>query len=202
GFRQPVALITKSALILQDLDLLRGLAAQRLADVSVSLTTLDPELARAMEPRAAPPSARLKAVAELAAAGVAVGVMVAPVIPGLTEREIPALLAAAKQAGARHALMTLLRLPGAVADVFREWLARTQAGRAARVEGRIRSTRGGRLNSTEFGTRMRGTGEVARQIRALFRLFARRHGLDRGLPPLDCPRSRRPPARPDQPTLF
>src|SRR5204862_5066290 len=106
-FRQPVALITKSALVLQDLDLLRPLAAEGLVNVNVSLTTLDAGLARAMEPRAAPPTARLKAVAELAAAGVPVRVMVAPVIPGLTEREIPAILAAAQRAGARHALMTL-----------------------------------------------------------------------------------------------
>jgi DNA repair photolyase len=200
--RQPLSLITKNALVLRDLDLLRDLAAAGLVHVNVSITTLDADLARSLEPRTSTPAARLRAVASLAAAGVPVRVLVAPVIPGLNDREIPAVLAAARQAGARAAGYQLLRLPGAVAPVFQEWLVRERPALLRRVEGRVRAVRGGRLNDPNFGTRMTGTGEMARQIKALFRLFARRHGLDGGLPPYDCSAFRRPRSPSGQGWLF
>jgi DNA repair photolyase len=131
-----------------------------------------------------------------------VRVLVAPIIPGLNDTEIPSLLAAAKEAGAQHAAFTMLRLPLTVAPVFLEWLEREQPGRAKKIEGRIRGMRGGKLNSTEFGDRMSGSGEMADQIANLFRLFAKKHGLDGGLPPYDCTRFRRPKPKTGQLWLF
>ncbi|MGC1275060.1 MAG: PA0069 family radical SAM protein [Planctomycetaceae bacterium] len=182
---QPLSIITKNALVLRDLDLLRPLAEKRLVHVNLSITTLDPELARAMEPRTSIPAARLRAVAELSAAGVPVRVMVAPIIPGLTDSEIPSILKAAAEAGAIQACHTLVRLPLTVAPVFLEWLARTQPLKAAKVESLIRQTKGGSLNRSQWGLRMSGTGPLARQIGDLFATFARRYGLDRKLPPFN-----------------
>ncbi|MDB5351508.1 MAG: Radical superfamily protein [Planctomycetota bacterium] len=190
--RQPMTIITKNALVLRDLDLFARMARERLVDVHISLTTLDAELARSMEPRTSTPRARLRAVETLAKSGIPVGVLVAPVIPGLTDVEIPGILAAAKEAGASSAGYTLLRLPLAVAPVFTEWLERTMPDRSERVLGRVRDSRGGKLNVSEFGTRMIGTGEMAKQIGALFRLFAKKLGLDRGLPDLDSTQFRPP----------
>jgi DNA repair photolyase len=200
--RQPMGIVTKNALILRDLDLLRDMASESLVGVFVSVTTLDAELARTMEPRTSKPEIRLRAIRALADAGVPVGVLVAPIIPGLNDAEIPAILAAAKDAGARGAGYVLLRLPMTVEPVFREWLARAQPGRRDRVEGRLRSVRGGKLNDAEFGTRMVGSGELARQIADLFRLFKAKHGLDRGLPPLDVSRFRPPRPTSGQLRLF
>jgi DNA repair photolyase len=200
--RQPMSLITKNALLLRDLDLLQDLAAEGLVHVNISVTTLDAGLAHSMEPRASAPAARLQAVKALAEAGVPVRVLVAPVIPGLTDSEIPAILAAAKEAGAQAAAYQLLRLPLAVAPVFLEWLERERPDNLRRVEGRVRDVRGGKLNNAEFGRRMSGTGELAEQIRQLFRLFARRHGLDGDLPPYDCTRFRPPVPRSGQGWLF
>lgn len=200
--RQPLSLITKNALILRDLDLLRNLAVDHLVHVSVSVTTLDAELARSMEPRTSTPRAKLRAVKTLADAGVPVRVLIAPVIPGLNDSEIPAILAAAKEAGAHAAGYVLLRLPLTVAPVFQEWLARERPDMLAKVEGRIRETRGGKLNDPRFGKRMRGSGVIADQINELFRLFARRHGLDGELPDYDCGRFRPPPSRSGQQWLF
>lgn len=199
---QPVGVVTKNALVLRDLDLLGPMAAGGLVHVNVSVTTLDATLARSMEPRTSSPAARLRAVRELSAAGVPVRVLVAPVIPGLTDAEIPAILAAAKEAGAGAAGYTMLRLPQAVAPVFLEWLGRTHPGKMERVEGRIRDTRGGRLNDAAFGRRMVGAGAMADQIRTLFRLFAKRTGLDGDLPPYDGSRFRPPPDRSGQGRLF
>lgn len=201
-FKQPVSLITKNALILRDLDLLAGMAAESLVHVNLSVTTLDADLARSMEPRTSTPAARLRAIRSLSEAGVPVRVLVAPVIPGLNDAEIPAILAASKEAGARHAGYQLLRLPLSVAPVFLEWLGRAQPGRREKVEGRIRAMRGGRLNRSEFGRRMGGEGELARQIGELFRLFAKKHGLDGGLPPHDCCRFRPPEPKSGQMWLF
>jgi DNA repair photolyase len=194
-FKQPIALITKNALVLRDLDILAPMAAQGLAQANVSLTTLDGGLARSMEPRTSTPASRLKAIRELSGAGVPVRVFVAPVIPGLNDHEIPAILEAARDAGARAASYTMLRLPLTVAPVFLEWLDRCAPGRKEKVEGRIRGMRGGRLNSARFGDRMSGTGVMAGQIGSLFKVFARKCGLDGGLPPLDCSRFRRPGPR-------
>lgn len=159
-------------------------------------------LAREMEPRTSIPAARLRAVRALADAGVPVGVMVAPVIPGLNESEMPRVLAAAKEAGAQSAAYVLLRLPMTVEPVFREWLERKQPLKASRVLQRIRATRGGKLSNSTFGERMRGSGDAAEQIRSLFRLFARKHGLDRRLPPLDASQFRRPATTLGQQWLF
>jgi DNA repair photolyase len=199
---QPISLITKNALILRDLDLLRRMASADLVHVNMSVTTLDAGLARSMEPRTSTPAARLAAVKALREAGVPVRVLMAPIIPGLNDSEIPAVLAAAKEAGARDVGYTMLRLPWTVAPVFLEWLRRTQPLRAARVESRIRAVRGGKLNDSEFGSRMSGGGEIARQISDLFRVFAKKYGLDKGLPAYDCTRFRPPMDKHGQRSLF
>ncbi len=201
-FHQPIALITKNALILRDLDLLGPMAAEGLVQANISITTLDAELARAMEPRTSTPSARLRAIQGLAQAGVPVRVLIAPLIPGLNDSEIPAILEAARDAGARAAAYTMLRLPLSVAPVFREWLERCYPDRVSKIEDRIKRVRGGKLNSSQFGARMRGTGEMAEQLATFFQIFARKHGLDGGLPPLDCSRFRRPGPETGQLWLF
>ena len=192
--RNPVAIITKSGLVARDVDLLGELARHDAVRVSVSITTLDARLQRAMEPRAAHPRERLRAIEKLAAAGIPVGVMVAPVIPGLSDHELPAIVAAAAAAGARHAGHIVLRLPHGVADLFEEWLAREQPLRAKKVLSRVRALRGGRLDDPRFGSRMRGEGPFAEQIGALFELACRRAGLPREHPPLSTAAFRRPTA--------
>jgi DNA repair photolyase len=201
-FRQPIGIITKNALVARDLALLGAMATENLIHVHISITTLDADLVRSMEPRTSTPAARLRAVKALAGAGVPVGVLVAPIIPGLNDTEIPAILATAKDAGARAASYTMLRLPLTVAPVFLEWLGREQPGRAKLVETRVREMRGGKLNRSQFGERMRGSGEMARQISALFALVAKKHGLDVRLPPYDCSRFRRPAPKTGQLWLF
>lgn len=178
-FGQPVSIVTKNALVLRDLDLLSGMARSGTVNVFMSINSLDAALARQMEPRTSSPAGRLKAIKTLRAAGVPAGVMVAPVIPGLNDSEIPAVLKSAREAGATSASYILLRLPLTVRPVFLEWLKRTQPNRASRVESLIRSTRDGELNDSNFGSRMRGSGEIADQIRQTFRLFARKYELDR-----------------------
>lgn len=198
---QPISIVTKNALVLRDLDLLGPLAADRLADVSISITTLDAELARAMEPRTSIPAARLRAVETLANAGVPVRVMMAPIIPGLNDHEIPAILKAAKDAGAIDARYILLRLPLTVEPVFREWLGRTQPLKATRIENLVKATRGGKLSDSEWGQRMTGTGQVAEQIRSMFELFRQKYAF-RYLPALDAARFRRPAPASGQLRLF
>ncbi len=201
-FKNPVAVITKSALVARDADLYAALAADHAAHVMCSITTLDAELARRLEPRAASPERRLAAVRALTEAGVPVGVMVAPVIPGLTDAEIPRILAAAAEAGARSASWTLLRLAKPLDEIFTNWLAEHYPDRQARVLHRIRETRDGRISDSQFGRRMRGTGAYAEQIAALFAVAARKHGLDQPLPPLSTAAFRRPPAVGDQMRLL
>jgi DNA repair photolyase len=191
-FRNPVTVVTKSRLVTRDADLLAELARFDAAAVYVSITTLDAELARNMEPRATAPAGRLAAVEELARAGVPVGVFVAPVIPGLTDHELPAILRAAAAAGARHAGFVLLRLPHSVADLFDDWLRRHYPDRREKVLGRLRDMRGGALNDARFGWRMRGWGPLAEQVRALFALGCRRAGLSRDFPALSAAAFRRP----------
>jgi len=190
-FRQPMTIITKNALVVRDLDLLRDLASDNLVHVNISVTTLDAELARSMEPRTSTPAAKLRAMKVLADARIPVRVLMAPIIPGLNESEIPTVLAASRDAGAIDAGYILLRLPLTVAPVFWEWLERTYPNRFQRVQTRIRAVRGGKFNHSEFGTRMRGTGEVSRRIADLFRLFRKRYNLDGKVPLLDCSRFRR-----------
>lgn len=191
-FRQPVSLITKNALVARDLDHLGVLARHRAVGVLLSMTTLDPELSRAMEPRASLPTQRLGAVRALVAAGIPAGVNIAPVIPGLNDHEIPAILDAAAAAGAKFAGWGMLRLPLGVKDVFLEWLDRHFPGKKNRVLARIREVRGGRLDRSAFGVRFTGEGIFAEQIRALFRAAARRHGLEPGMPVLSTEAFRRP----------
>jgi DNA repair photolyase len=176
--RHPVAIITKSALVLRDLDLLTEMARQGLASVAVSVTTLDNDLKRAMEPRTASPQARLRTLAALNAAGIPTAVMAAPMIPALTDHELEAILAAAAQAGTRWAGYVLLRLPYEIKDLFREWLERHYPQRAAHVMSVIRDMRGGHDNDARFGHRMRGTGPYAELLSRRFRLACRRLGLN------------------------
>jgi DNA repair photolyase len=186
--KHPVAIITKNALIARDLDVLRDLAAEKLVHVRISLTTLDAELARDLEPRTSAPAAKLRTIRQLADAGVPVGVMMAPIIPGLTDSHIPSVLQQVRDAGAQSAGYTLLRLSGVVRPVFLDWLARHRPTAASRVEAFVRATRDGKLNDTRFGARMRGTGEVAGQIRQTFEVFLAKYGLDGRLPPMDFSR--------------
>jgi DNA repair photolyase len=197
-FNNPVAVITKSALVARDADVLARLADARAAQVRLSLTTLDAELARRMEPRAATPEKRLEAISALAEAGVPTGVLIAPVIAGLNDSEIPRLLEAAARAGAKSAGWVLLRLARPLDELFLAWLDTHYPERRARIEHHIRATRAGRMSDTTFGRRMRGQGEYARQIEALFETSARRFGLDQPLPELDAGSFTRPAKAGDQ----
>ena len=197
-FRNPVGIVTKSTLVARDADLLAELARHGAAHVCCSVTTLDPDLARRMEPRAAQPAKRLEAIATLASAGVPVAVLIGPVIPGLNDSEIPRILDAAAKAGATSASWVLLRLPRPIDELFIRWLEDHVPERRDRVLHRIQDTRDGRLSDSAFGRRKRGQGEYAAQIAALFAAAARKHGLDRPLPPLNADAFRRPPAAGDQ----
>jgi DNA repair photolyase len=177
AFRNPVIVITKNRLVGRDADLLADLASHRAACVFLSITTLDAGLAGALEPRTSVPQRRLDAIRLLADAGVPVGVNVAPIIPGLTDHEAPAILKAAREAGATFAGYGLLRLPHGVKDLFVEWLEAHEAGRKGKVLHRLEGTRGGRLNDPRFGTRFTGEGGYARQIGDLFALSCRKTGL-------------------------
>jgi DNA repair photolyase len=201
-FRNPVGVITKSALVARDVDLLAELARHGAAHVFSSITTLDPDLAAVMEPRTARPHRRLDAVAALASAGVPVAVMIGPVIPGLNDEEIPRILAAAAQAGARSAGWTLLRLSKPIDELFERWLGDRFPERRERVLHRIRETRGGHLSDSTYGRRMRGEGVYAEQIAALFAAAARRNGLDQELPQLNTAAFRRPTVTGAQFTLL
>ncbi len=200
--RQCVAIVTKNALVTRDLDLLGPMAELGVVRVFLSVTTLQADLARRLEPRTSTPQARLQAVHQFKAAGVPVGVMVAPVIPGLNDEEIPAILQAASEAGACQAGFQLLRLPGAVLPIFEHWLAERAPDKRGRVLARIRDTREGKLSDPRFGHRMRGKGQYAEQIAATFQLFARRYGLEKKLAPLDTSRFRPPLPPSGQKWLF
>ncbi|MBS0418831.1 MAG: PA0069 family radical SAM protein [Proteobacteria bacterium] len=176
--RHPISIVTKSALIVRDLDLLQDMARDRLVSVMVSITTLDNDVKRALEPRTASPQARLKVLEQLSAAGVPVGVMVAPVIPSLTDHEMEHIMEASKNAGATRAGYTLLRLPHEVKDLFREWLAEHYPDRAQHVMSIINQSRGGKDYESEFGKRMVGTGVFAELLRKRFQVAKRRLGLD------------------------
>lgn len=190
-FRQPVGIITKNALVTRDLDLLAELATHHAAKVFLSLTTLDAELASVLEPRASRPAARLAAMRTLSEAGIPVGTSIAPIIPGLNDHEIPALIAAAAEHGASSASGTLLRLPYAVKDVFATWLDHFEPGRKELILGRIREVRNGKLNDTKYGSRMTGSGPLAEQIAQLLDISKRRSGLDRARVPLSTAAFRR-----------
>jgi DNA repair photolyase len=176
--RHPVTIVTKSALIVRDLDLLADLAKDRLVSVMLSITSLTNEIKRTLEPRTASPQARLRVIRQLAEAGVRVGVMVAPVIPAITDHEMEDILAAAHAAGATSASYVLLRLPHEVKILFRDWLAEHYPDRAKHVMSLINQARGGKDYDSRFGVRMRGTGPYAELLRSRFELAARKLGFD------------------------
>ncbi|MFA5122560.1 MAG: PA0069 family radical SAM protein [Zavarzinia sp.] len=201
-WNHPFTIVTKSALVTRDIDILARMAAKNMVWVGVSVTTLDRRLARRMEPRAATPERRLDAIKALAAAGIPTGIMTAPMIPGLNDHELEALLEAGAAAGATSAGYVLLRLPLEIKDLFQEWLAAALPERAPRVLRLIRDIRGGTLNSAEFGTRMRGEGPYAELIAQRFRLAKHRLGLDVPRQVLDTSRFRRPLDQGGQMALF
>lgn len=200
--RQPIALVTKNALVTRDTDILRGMAEFGTVSVALSITTLDDQLARQMEPRTSPPSSRLRAIEQLSAAGIPTCVLVAPVIPGLNDSEIPAILKAAADVGASSAGYILLRLPLNVRPVFLEWLERARPLEKDRVMSRLRACRDGQLNDSNFGSRMRGSGEIANQLRQTFEVFAHKYGLDKKQPPLSTKHFRHPTSSSGQLRLF
>jgi len=177
-FRNPVAIITKNRLVMRDVDLLRELAACNAAAVNISVTSLDAKLQHILEPRTSPPSARIETIQQLRSAGIPAGVMVAPIIPGLTDHEVPKILEACSQAGAQFAGYTIVRLPWAVAPLFEHWLNEHFPDRKEKILGRIRDLRGnGRLNNSQWRTRMTGEGIFAEQIASLFEVGCRRAGI-------------------------
>lgn len=191
-FGNPATVITKNALVCRDIDLLSQLAAKQAAAAFVSITTLDRDLQRVMEPRTSTPENRLAAIRALSSAGIPTGVMVAPVIPGLTDHEVPGILAASAAAGACTAGYVPLRLPYGVADLFETWLERHFPDRKDKVFHRIRELRGGNLNDPKFGSRMRGEGIWATQMKTMFDLAKRKAGLDQPLPEISTAAFRRP----------
>lgn len=201
-FRHPVGIVTKSNLVLRDLDILCPMAREGLVRVAVSLTTLDRRLARRMEPRAPTPMRRLEAIRELARAGVPVTVLAAPLIPALNDHEIEAILGAAAEAGAGAAGYVLLRLPLEIKDLFADWLAAHYPDRATRIMKLVRDTRDGGFYQSEWGLRQTGSGVYADQIARRFEMACRKYGIDHGHPPLDETRFCRPPQPGDQLSLL
>jgi DNA repair photolyase len=181
-FRHPVSIITKNFLVTRDIDIFKEMAAIETVQVNISLTTLDPKLAAKMEPRASLPGHRLRAIEMLAEAGVPVGVVTAPIIPGLNDKEIPALLKSARAAGASSAAYTVLRLPYGVKDVFADWLRLNYPEKLERILDSVREMRGGKLNVSEFGARMKGTGHQAEQIGQIHKVFRERLGFKSSAP--------------------
>ncbi len=202
AFRHPVAIVTKGALIERDLDILAAMAADGLVKVGVSVTTLDPDLSRRMEPRAPRPARRLETIRRLSEAGVPVRIMASPMVPALTDPELEAILAAGAKAGAQAASWIMLRLPLEVAPLWQDWLAEHYPDRAARVLGHLRDMHGGALYSARWFTRMRGEGPYADIVAKRFRRAARQLGLDRPQPALRCDLFAPPPRPGDQLSLF
>ncbi len=201
-FHHPFSIITKNAMITRDIDLFAPVAERNLVRTAVSITTLDRELARAMEPRAATSERRLETVRRLSAAGVPCAVSVAPVIPGLNDHEIESILERAADAGASSAHFTVLRLPLEIKDLFREWLEAERPERASRVMSLVRQMRGGKDYDPEWNTRMKGQGPIAELIAARFAAAKRRYGLRPDRVSLDVSQFRVPPKAGDQTDLF
>lgn len=201
-FRNPVSLITKNQLVLRDLYLLSELASLGLVAVSISVTTLDAELGRKLEPRTSSPQARLRAIEALAKAGIPVGVNVAPVIPGLTDHEMPQILEQARDAGATMAGTVPLRLPFSVKEIFSEWLLTHYPDRREKVLSAVRDVRGGKLNESNFKSRMRGEGARADHMRTMFKVFAQKLRFDKSTPTLRTDLFQRPPQTGDQTAFF
>lgn len=178
-FRNPTAIITKNQLVTRDIDIFQDMAAYDCICVMMSVTTLDSSVSRKMEPRASQPTLRLKAIETLAKSGIPVGIMIGPVVPGLTDHEIPSILKAVADAGAQTAGYTMVRLPYGVKDLFQTWAHENYPDRADRILNKIREMRDGKLNDPEFGTRMRGTGIHADQIAAMFAMYRKKYNLTR-----------------------
>ena len=202
SFRNPAAIVTKSALIERDIDLLAAMARDNLVQVMVSVTSLDAELARCMEPRAVAPQGRLQVIRKLAAAGIPVGVLFAPVIPALNDHEMETVLAECAAAGATSAGYVVLRLPHEVKDLFKDWLTEYYPLKAGHVMSRIRDLRNGHEYESRFGQRMSGSGHYATLIARRFTLACRKSGLDRPRSSLDCSGFAVPSASGDQLGLF
>ncbi len=190
-FRNPLGVITKNSLVLRDLDIFQELAAENLVHVFISITTLNEDLRRQMEPRTASAIKRLKVVEKLASVGVPTGVMTAPIIPGLNDHEIPELVKHAREAGASTVAYTVVRLNGSIGDIFKDWLVKTFPDRAHKVWRGICSLHGGKVNDTEWGRRMTGDGHIADAISQLFRSSKNRYFGELSLPAYDCSRFRR-----------
>jgi DNA repair photolyase len=197
-FNHPVAIVTKGTLIERDLDILAPMARRGLVRVGVSVTTLDSDLSRRMEPRVPSPARRLRIIRTLVDARVPVRIMTSPIVPGLTDHEIESLLQAGKDAGADTASWIMLRLPREVSPLWQEWLAEHYPGRAAKVMARLREMHGGRDYDSRWGHRMRGEGRYAEMIAQRFTNAARRLGLDTIPPPLRCDLFEVPPQAGDQ----
>jgi DNA repair photolyase len=177
-FRNPAVILTKSALVTRDLHIFKEMAAYDCIKINMSVTTLDPKVSRLMEPRASQPYLRLKAIETFAKAGVPVGIIIGPVVPGLTDHEIPAILRSVADAGAKTAHYTMLRLPYGVKDLFQAWAEKNYPDRAEKILNRVRAVRKGKLYDSEFGTRMRGEGLFADQVAAMFNLYKKKYGLN------------------------
>jgi DNA repair photolyase len=202
AFRHPVAIVTKGTLIERDIDILAPMAAQGLVRVGISITTLDAGLSRRMEPRAPAPRRRLQAIARLTAAGIPVRIMTSPIVPGLTDHEIEAMLEAGREAGADAASWIMLRLPKEVSQLWQEWLATHEPGRAGKIMARLREMHGGKDYDPRWGHRMRGEGVYAEMVGRRFKAAARRLELDRATAPLRCDLFRVPIMKGDQLSLF
>jgi DNA repair photolyase len=191
-FRNPVTIVTKNYLVTRDIDVLSELARFQCAAVFISLTTLDEKLSGLMEPRASRPARRLAAISALSKAGIPVGYLQAPMIPGLTDSEAPAIAQAAARAGARYAGYVALRLPHAVKDLFEDWLERNYPDKKNKILNRVRAIRGGNLNDPQFHSWMRGRGIFAEQMNALFRVACKKAGIHERSPELSTGHFRRP----------
>jgi DNA repair photolyase len=202
AFRHPIAITTKGTLIERDLDILAPLAEQGLVRVGISVTTLDPVLARRMEPRAPSPKRRLETIRRLTEAGISVRIMASPMIPGLSDSELEGILEAGREAGAKAASLISLRLPREVSPLFQDWLAQHYPDRAAKVMARVRELHGGKNYDAEWGKRFRGQGIWANLMDRRFKLAVARLGLDRALPPLRTDLFAPPPRKGDQMSLF
>jgi DNA repair photolyase len=202
AFRHPIAITTKGTLIERDLDILAPLAEQGLVRVGISVTTLDPVLARRMEPRAPSPKRRLETIRRLTEAGISVRIMASPMIPGLSDSELEGILEAGREAGAKAASLISLRLPREVSPLFQDWLAQHYPDRAAKVMARVRELHGGKNYDAEWGKRFRGPGIWANLMDRRFKLAVARLGLDRALPPLRTDLFAPPPRKGDQMSLF
>jgi len=201
-FRHPVGIVTKSPLVLRDIDILSEMAEMGLAKVALSVTTLDRKLARMMEPRAGTPPRRLQAIKGLSDAGIPTAVMFAPVIPALNDSELESVLSAAAESGAKSAGYVLLRLPLEIKDLFREWLEGNVPDRAKHVMALVRQMRNGKDYDSQWHTRMRGTGPYAEMIAKRFQLAVKRHGFNKSPRPIDLTKFRKPPRAGEQLSLL